>query len=136
MKVVIDSSAIISILFNEVDGADFLHLVSKNECVISASNYLEAAIVVDSTNDPVLVRRFDDFMDESEIRIVEVDSKQVFEARRAYQDFGKGSGHPANLNYGDVFAYALASTTKRKLICKGNDFRKTDIAILDYLPTE
>ena len=49
----------------------------------------------------------------------------------AYRDYGKGTGHPAKLNFGDVFAYALASTTNRELMCKGDDFIKTDIAIFN-----
>ena len=131
MKVVIDSSAIISVVFNERDGLDILRAISNNECAISAANYLEAAIVIDSTNDPVVVRKFDSFMKDSAIEVLSVDSKQVDVARAAYRDYGKGTGHPARLNYGDVFAYALAATTGRKLICKGGDFLETDIAIFD-----
>lgn len=70
-------------------------------------------------------------IDSSAIEVLSVDSKQVDVARAAYRDYGKGTGHPAKLNFGDVFAYALATTTKRKLLCKGGDFLETDIAILD-----
>lgn len=129
MKVIVDSSAIISVVFNEHDGLDILHAITNNQCAISAANYLEAAIVIDSTNDPVVIRKFDTFMKDSEIEVLSVDSKQAVVARAAYRDYGKGTGHPARLNYGDVFAYALATTTRRKLICKGGDFLETDIAI-------
>lgn len=131
MKVIIDSSAIISVVFNEHDGLNILRAISNNECVISAANYLEAAIIIDSTHDPVVVRKFNTFMKDSAIEVLSVDSKQVDVARAAYRDYGKGTGHPAKLNFGDVFAYALAATTRRKLICKGGDFLETDIAILD-----
>lgn len=133
MKVVIDSSAILSVLFAEPDSDEILIAISNNECVISAGNYLETAIVVDSSKDPVAVRKFDALIKEGGIEILSVDRKQVDVARAAYRDYGKGSGHRAKLNFGDVFAYALASTTRRKLLCKGDDFRHTDIAILALL---
>ena len=131
MKVVVDSSAILSILFAEPDSDEILIAINENECAISAGNYLETAIVVDSTKDPVAIRKFNALIKEGGIEILSVDSKQVDVARAAYRDYGKGTGHTARLNYGDVFAYALAATTRRKLICKGGDFLETDIAIFD-----
>lgn len=131
MKVVLDSSAILSILFAESDSDEILVAINSNSCAMSAGNYLETAIVVDSTKDPVAIRKFDALIKEAGIEILPIDSKQVDVARAAYRDYGKGTGHPARLNFGDVFAYALAATTRRKLICKGNDFIETDIAILD-----
>jgi ribonuclease VapC len=128
MKVVVDSSAILSILFAEPDSDDILVAISSNSCVISAGNYLETAIVVDSTRNPIAIRKFDALIKEAEIEILPVDLKQIEVARAAYRDYGKGSGHPAQLNFGDVFAYALTTTSRRKLICKGDDFVKTDIA--------
>lgn len=132
MKVVVDSSAILSILFAEPDSDEILIAINENECAISAGNYLETAIVVDSTKDPIAIRKFNALIKESGIEILSVDSKQVDVARAAYRDYGKGSRHRARLNYGDVFAYALATTTRRKLLCKGDDFRHTDIAIFDF----
>jgi len=131
MKVVVDSSAILSILFAEPDSDEILVAINSNSCAISAANYLETVIVVDSTKDPVAIRKFDAFIKEAGIEILPVDLKQIDVARAAYRDYGKGSGHAAGLNFGDVFAYALAATTRRKLICKGGDFLETDIAILD-----
>jgi len=131
VKVVIDSSAILSVLFAEPDSDEILLAISNNECFISAGNYLETAIVVDSSKDPIAIRKFDALIKEGKIEILSVDQKQVNAARSAYRDYGKGTGHPARLNYGDVFAYALAATTRRKLLCKGDDFCHTDIAILD-----
>jgi ribonuclease VapC len=131
VKVVIDSSAILSVLFAEPESDEILMTISNNECFISAGNYLETAIIVDSSKDPIAIRKFDALIKEGKIEILSVDQKQVDVARAAYRDYGKGSGHRAKLNYGDVFAYALAATTRRKLLCKGDDFCHTDIAILD-----
>lgn len=131
MKVVVDSSAILSILFAEPDSDEMLVAINNNNCAMSAANYLETAIVVDATKDPVAIRKFDALMKETGIEILSVDPKQVQVAREAYRDYGKGAEHRAKLNFGDVFAYALATTTRRKLLCKGDDFRHTDIAILD-----
>ena len=131
MKVVVDSSAILSILFAEPDSDDILVAISSYSCVISAGNYLETAIVVDSTKNPVVMRKFDALIKEAGIEIFPVDLKQVEVARAAYRDYGKGSGHPARLNFGDVFAYALTTTSRRKLICKGDDFSKTDLEIFN-----
>ena len=131
MKVVVDSSAILSILFAEPDSDEILVAINNNECAMSAGNYLETAIVVDSTKDPIVIRKFNAFIKEGGIEILSVDLKQVDVARAAYRDYGKGTKHRAKLNYGDVFAYALATITRRKLLCKGDDFRHTDIAIFD-----
>ena len=131
MKVIVDSSAILSILFAEPDSDQILVAINDNECAISVGNYLETAIVVDSTKDPVVTRKFDAFIKASGIEILSVDPKQVEVARAAHRDYGKGTGHRAKLNFGDVFAYALATTTRRKLLSKDDDFRHTDIAILD-----
>jgi len=131
MKVVVDSSAILSILFAEPDSDEILIAINNNECAISAGNYLETAIVVDSIKDPIVTRKFDALIKASGLEIISVDQKQVEVARAAYRDYGKGTGHRAKLNFGDVFAYALAATTRKKLLCKGDDFRHTDITILE-----
>lgn len=131
MKVIVDSSAILSILLAESGSDEILTAISSNDCSMSVGNYLESAIVVDSTKDPVAMRKFDAFIKASGIEIIPIDFKQVEIARVAYRDYGKGTGHPARLNFGDVFAYALASATNRELMCKGDDFVKTDIAIFN-----
>ncbi len=131
MKVVVDSSAILSILLAESGSDEILTAISSNDCSMSVGNYLESAIVVDSTKDPIAMRKFDAFIKASGIEIIPIDFKQVDIARVAYRDYGKGTGHPARLNFGDVFAYALASATNRELMCKGDDFVKTDIAIFN-----
>src|SRR5258708_40348921 len=95
-------------------------------CRISAVNYLEAAIVIDSGRDPIASRRFDDFFREAEIVVEPVTLGQAKIAREAYRDFGKGRRR-AGLNFGDCFAYALAKEKGEILLFKGDDFRHTDI---------
>ena len=94
---------------------------------MSAATYLEAAVVIDGSRDAVASRRFDDFMREAAIAIEPVTESQARLAREAYRDFGKGSGHPARLNFGDCFAYALAKTRCESLLFKGEDFGHTDV---------
>ena len=83
--------------------------------------------MVDGSQDPVLSRRFDEFIREMSLIVEPVTREQADIGRAAYPDFGKGSGHPAQLNFGDCFAYALAKATGEPLLFKGTDFGHTDI---------
>ncbi len=89
---------------------------------ISAGSFLESAIVVDALSDPVASRHLDAFLEAAEMVIEPVTVDQARVARAAYRDFGRGSGHPARLNFGDCFAYALAKATGEPLLFKGNGF--------------
>ena len=125
---IIDSSALMAILFAEPEAKAFAEAIEDaRPRRLSAANFLEAAIVVDGRRDPIISRRFDDFLDEAGITIESVDLEQMSIARAAYRDFGKRSGHPARLNFGDCFAYALARRRGEPLLFKGDDFRHTDI---------
>jgi ribonuclease VapC len=127
---IVDSSAVIAILADEPEAAEYTRAIEEAESVgISAANYLEAAIVVDGRRDAVGSRRFDEFLRESGISIDPVTKEQVIFARAAYRDFGRGSGHPAKLNFGDCFAYALAKVSGESLLFKGDDFRHTDVRV-------
>lgn len=95
--------------------------------MVSAPNHFEAAIVVDGSRDPVLSRRLDDVIAEAGVTIEPVTERQARIAREAYRDFGKGIGHPAQLNFGDCFAYALAKDLAEPLLFKGNDFAHADV---------
>ena len=95
---------------------------------ISAANFVETAIVIDASRDPVASRRFDDLVKEAQLLIEPGTEAQARIARDAYRDYGRGSGHPARLNFGDCSAYALARATGEPLLFKGNDFSHTDIA--------
>jgi len=126
--VIIDTSALTAILRNEPDArACALAIDSSPVCRISAVNFVEAAVVIDATRDPVASRRFDDLIREAEIIVEPVTERQAQIAREAYRDFGKGSKHPARLNFGDCFAYALAKITGEPLLFLGTDFTHTDL---------
>lgn len=125
---IVDTSALIAILKQEEDASVYATALSSQDAKwISAANYVEASIVVDAQRDPILSRRFDELLTLSRIEIEAVTRSQALLARAAYRDFGKGSGHPAKLNYGDCFSYALAKDTGQKLLFKGSDFSETDV---------
>jgi ribonuclease VapC len=128
---IIDTSAVIAVLREEPDAPRFLRALtmSTEPKRISAANYLEAAIVVDANRSPLLSRRLDGLIVQTEILAEPVTLEQANIARAAYRDFGRGSGHPAQLNFGDCFAYALAKSMREPLLFKGDDFAQTDVAI-------
>ena len=95
---------------------------------MSAANLLEAFFVVDRMNNPVATETFQTLLIEASIQIAPVTEAQVYLAREAFSRFGRGR-HPAKLNYGDCFAYALARETGEPLLFVGNDFGQTDIGI-------
>jgi ribonuclease VapC len=125
--VILDSSAVVAVLRAEPEAPEIVRTMDGAEtCSISVVSYVEAAIVIDSSRDPIASRRFDDFFREAEIVLEPVTRRQAEIAREAYRDFGKGR-HRAGLNFGDCFAYALAKSLNEPLLFKGNDFRHTDI---------
>ena len=125
---IVDSSALVAIVRDESDAIEYATALAEAAALaISAVNWMEAAIVVDSARDPAASRRFDELVRLARLEVVAVTAEQATTARQAYRDFGKGSGHRAGLNFGDCFAYALASTTGRPLLFKGNDFTHTDL---------
>jgi len=127
--VIVDTSAVIAILYMEPEGESFTELIQQTmDCRMSAASYLETAIVLDASRDPIVSRRLDEIIRTAGILIEPVTEAQARIAREAYRDFGKGSGHPAQLNFGDCFAYALARDTGQPLLFKGSDFSKTDLA--------
>jgi ribonuclease VapC len=124
---IVDSSALISVIFNEADEDRFVTAMIDAPLVrMSAANWLEAAIVVDARRDPNVEVRFDEVIRTLGIQIAPVTEGIALHARRAYVQFGRGN-HPARLNYGDCFAYALAKVEREPLLFKGNDFAQTDI---------
>jgi len=125
---IVDTSAFVAILKREPEQAAFSHLLEVTQQVsMSAATYLEASIVIDALRQPTASRALDDLIERSKIIIEPVTVEQAKIARQAYRDYGKGSGHPANLNFGDCFSYALAREKREPMLYKGDDFVHTDI---------
>jgi ribonuclease VapC len=125
---IIDTSALLAILRGESPAPAYAEAIERAPTRrISAGSFLETAIVIDASGDPVASRRLDEFLQVAQILIEPVTVEQARIGRDAYRDFGKGSGHPAQLNFGDCFAYALAKVSREPLLFKGLDFSRTDI---------
>src|SRR3982074_3891380 len=105
---IVDTSALIAILRDEPEAAACAHSIeSSADRRISAANFVETALIIDASRDPVASRRFDDLIREAQIIVEPVTEAQARIAREADRDFGKGSGHPAKLNFGDCCASAI-----------------------------
>lgn len=125
---IIDTSALLAILRDEPEARPCAEAIERAATRrISAATFLEAAIVIDASRDPIASRRLDDLLTAAGIVIEPVTEAQARIGREAYRDFGKGSGHSAQLNFGDCFAYALARVTGEPLLFKGSDFTHTDV---------
>jgi ribonuclease VapC len=123
---VIDTSAVIAILLAEDDAERYTRAIEMAaQPRMSAASYVEAAVVIDNRGDVLARREFDRFIRRAGIEVVAVDLEQAEIARQAYRDFGKGR-HPAGLNFGDCFSYALAKLIDEPLLFKGTDFSLTD----------
>jgi ribonuclease VapC len=124
---VVDTSAVLAVLLEESDGALFLaRLSASSQPLLSAANWLELGIVIDGRKGPQWLADLDAFLEGLDVAIVPVSLSQVRIARDAYRRFGK-SNHPAGLNFGDCFAYALAKERDLPLLFKGDDFALTDL---------
>ena len=124
---IVDTSAIIAILFGDDDAKSYADAISGAEiCRASAATFVEASIVVEMQTKSAGSRQLDAFFRRAGIVIEPVTEEQAHLARQAFTDYGKGR-HPAGLNYGDCFSYALAKATGEPLLFKGKDFAKTDL---------
>ena len=124
---IVDASAVLAILLGEPEGQRFMQALSHvPEPWMSAVNYVESAIRLDRLPQRAAETGLDAFMASSGIVVRPVSPAQASIARIAHATFGKGR-HPARLNLGDCFAYALARDTGRPLLFKGGDFARTDI---------
>ena len=125
---IVDSSALVAMLAEEPQWVQLRGaLLSAETRAISAGTLLEVSIVVDRRGDATMSRRLDDLVASLCIDVRDVTAEQAAIGRAAYRDYGKGSRHPAQLNFGDCFAYALARVTGEPLLFVGNDFTHTDI---------
>ena len=124
---VIDTSALLAVLLNEPDAEPIAAAIERGSPrLLSAANLLEASIVVEARKGEAGGRELDLLLYRGEIEVVAFDRDQAEAARVAWRHFGKGR-HPAALNFGDCFAYALAKTRAQPLLFRGDDFGRTDI---------
>ena len=125
---IVDSSALLAVLFDEPDARRYERaLAAAPACRMSLANVFETSIVWEGRGGAAAGHRLDLFLEQVGIEAVPVTANQVAAAREAWRRFGKGN-HPARLNFGDCFAYALAAVTGEPLLFKGGDFALTDIA--------
>ncbi len=126
--IVIDTSALVAIMGDEPERRFFNELIDaeSNTCISSAS-LLETRMVLFARSGDTAVLALDAFLLKCEMTVVEVSPRIADIAFDAYRRFGKGMGHPAALNYGDCFSYALAKYLDAPLLFKGDDFTMTDI---------
>ena len=128
---VIETSALVAMLTNEPEAERFEAAVEADPVrMMSTASYLEAVIVVEQRFGEPGGRELDLWLHRAGVDLVSVDAEQADVARSAYRRFGKGRNR-AGLNYGDCFAYALAKVSGEPLLCKGDDFARTDIGGVD-----
>jgi ribonuclease VapC len=126
---VIDTSALVAILEHEPERRAFLDAIEAADARrMSIANYVEVSMVAERRRGPTGLSTLDEFISSAGIELIGVDVEQGRAARVAFSRFGKGRQR-AGLNYGDCFAYALAKVLAEPLLCKGDDFARTDLAL-------
>jgi ribonuclease VapC len=124
---IVDSSALLAVIFNEADEPRLAEaMIDAPLLRMSAANWVETAIVVDSRRNPSAQMRFEDLANALRLKIEPVTLEDALRGRIAHGEYGRGH-HPARLNFGDCFAYALAKRCGEPLLFKGDDFSQTDI---------
>ena len=126
---IVDTSAVMAVLFGESGAERYDEAIAQApRCRMSVVNFLEAAIVLESRSGAAAGYELDAFLEEAAIELEPVTLNHAHAARRAWRRFGKGN-HPAGLNFGDCFSYALAETTGEPLLFKGRYFALTDVDV-------
>ncbi len=126
---IVDTSAVLAILFHEPDAERFARAIATaSSRRMSVAALVETTIALESRSGAAAGYELDAFLQEAGIELEPVTAEQAQAARRAWRRFGKGN-HPAGLNFGDCFSYALAEATREPLLYKGGDFELTDIEI-------
>lgn len=125
---IVDTSAVVAILKRE-PGWEAVErtLADASTARMSAGTSLELGLVVDQARSAELSRLLDTLLRDWDVVVEPVTAEHARVAREAYRDYGRGSGHRARLNFGDCFAYALASLTGEPLLFVGDDFAATDL---------
>ena len=126
---IVDTSAVLAILFHESDAERYARAITMaSPRRMSVATLLETTIVLESRSGAAAGHELDAFLEEAAIELEPVTPAHAQAARRAWRRFGKGD-HPAGLNFGDCFAYALAEAAREPLLFKGQDFELTDIEV-------
>ena len=124
---VVDTSAILAIFQDEPERRSFNEAIEAAESrLMSVASFVEASIVIEARFGPDGVRNLDLFLSKADVELVSVDAEQAHLARLAFRQYGK-KRHPAGLNFGDCFSYALAKLENEPLLYKGEDFSHTDL---------
>lgn len=124
---VLDTSALLAVLWNEPERRNFVEQLEASPVrLLSVATFVETSIVLEARKGAEGVRELDAFLERAAVELVDVTPAQGRLARRAFATYGKGR-HRAGLNYGDCFAYALAADTGEPLLYKGDDFHHTDV---------
>jgi ribonuclease VapC len=126
--VIVDTSALLAVLQAEAGASDIADALARGEARIAAPTLVEARVVMGARFGPTGVRRLDALLRACDVQVVAFDERMAAVASDAYRDFGRGSGHPAGLNLGDTFSYALAAILDEPLLFVGADFIHTDLA--------
>ena len=124
---IVDASALVAIAFDEPEAARLERIVLGSPARMAAPTMLEASMVIEGARDPTARRFFDSLVERLGIDVIPFTAHQAELARAAFRDFGRGSGHPARLNFGDCISYATAKDLRETLLFKGDDFIHTDI---------
>jgi ribonuclease VapC len=125
---VIDSSALLAIVLGEPEAADFLRIIKSSPIRrVSAASFVETGMVLRRDRSGQRQQLFEDLIVALRLSIAAVTEQQARAALAAFGSYGKGRGHPAGLNFGDCFAYALAKISGEPPLFKGTDFSRTDI---------
>jgi ribonuclease VapC len=128
MRLVVDSSALLALLFKEPEREEFHRVLLANEPVMSIVSLIETLSVARGRVDATALSEIDLYVETYEIEIVPVSADDQIWLRQGLLDFGKGRRRPpAVLNFGDLFAYALAKRMGLPLLFKGDDFARTDV---------
>ena len=124
---IVDTSALIAVLLGEPEAAGLAEAMATRPVAISSATLVEARIVVESKTGSRGRRRLEELLETVRAEVVPVDERQAMLATEAYRDYGRGSGSPARLNFGDCFSYALAMARREELLFIGDDFGHTDV---------
>jgi ribonuclease VapC len=128
--IVLDTSVFIAIILEEPEAERFLDILEYDiPRHFSAMSYLEASTVLQRSAEHRAVDKLDHLLKRMAVRIADFSAQHVIVARQAYRNYGKGSGHKAQLNFGDCAAYALAKILEAPLLFKGKDFAETDVMV-------